>query len=80
MERKLVKWGNSIGIRLPRHLVDQAALKPGDAVDVAVSEDGRIVITPRRRRPTLDELLRGITEENRHHEAEWGEPAGEEAW
>ncbi|WP_306798706.1 AbrB/MazE/SpoVT family DNA-binding domain-containing protein [Oceanobacillus saliphilus] len=30
--------------------------------------------------PTLEELLAGVTEENRHEEIDWGKPEGKEIW
>lgn len=35
-----------------------------------------------RKRPryTLEELIRSITEENRHGETDWGQPVGNEFW
>jgi antitoxin MazE len=50
MRSKLVAIGNSKGIRLPKALLQAARLV--DAVDLRV-EDGKLVITPvrRRRRP-----------------------------
>ena len=34
----------------------------------------------RKRRYTLDELVAGITPENRHEEIDWGPPVGNEVW
>jgi antitoxin component of MazEF toxin-antitoxin module len=34
----------------------------------------------KRRRYTLEQLIRGISEENRHGETDWGKPVGEEIW
>ena len=31
-------------------------------------------------KPTLEELVARITDENRHPETDWGEPVGEEVW
>ena len=30
--------------------------------------------------PTLDDLIDGITDENRHNETAWGPPVGGEVW
>lgn len=51
----------------------------GDPVDVVV-ENGRLVITPVARNYELDELVDGITAENRHTETDWGPPQGAEQW
>jgi len=34
----------------------------------------------RRRRYTLEQLVTGITPENRHRELEWGPAVGNEVW
>jgi antitoxin component of MazEF toxin-antitoxin module len=34
----------------------------------------------KRRRYTLEQLIRAITEENCHGETDWGESVGEEIW
>jgi antitoxin component of MazEF toxin-antitoxin module len=36
------------------------------------------VTSRKRRRYTLEQLIRAITEENRHGETDWGRPVGEE--
>lgn len=74
------KWGNSAAVRLPAGVLERAGLSIDDPVEVRV-EDGRIVIEPVK--PThinLDELIAGITEENRHDEVDWGPPVGREFW
>jgi antitoxin component of MazEF toxin-antitoxin module len=38
------------------------------------------VSSRKRRRYTLKQLIRTITEANRHGETEWGEPVGNEIW
>jgi antitoxin component of MazEF toxin-antitoxin module len=40
---------------------------------------GEIVITVEQS-PTLEELVAGITDENRHEETDWGPPVGKEIW
>ncbi|MCU0626518.1 MAG: AbrB/MazE/SpoVT family DNA-binding domain-containing protein [Gemmatimonadaceae bacterium] len=46
MKTRLVKVGNSRGVRLPKLLLEQAGIEPGDEVDLDVTaETGRIVIT-----------------------------------
>jgi antitoxin MazE len=44
-------------------------------------ESGRIIIepAPRRREYDLGELVKGITRENVHNEADFGKPVGKEA-
>ena len=80
MRTKVRKWGNSLGVRIPKAFAEEAAVGEGSAVDVSVSE-GRIVVTPvAARRYTLETLLAGVTTENRHAEVTTGKPRGREAW
>lgn len=80
MSVKLHRWGNSVGLRVPKPLLEQLGLAEGCQVDVKV-EDGRLVIEPvRRERLTMAELLEGITPDNRPEEVDWGPAAGREVW
>jgi antitoxin MazE len=73
------KWGNSLGLRLPKSIAREAHLDEGDTVDVSV-DNGAIVIRPSRPRYSLAELVDRITARNRHAETDWGKPLGHEAW
>jgi antitoxin MazE len=73
-------WGHSLAVRIPRTVADQAGIKPGTLVDLAV-EDGRIIVTPIRVAAlTLDGLLAAVTNENVHGAFPTGTPVGNEAW
>jgi antitoxin MazE len=60
--------------------------KRGDEVVVLLDEptslaDGTSVeVTVSRKKLTLEELVAGITDENRHDEVDWGPPVGNEVW
>ncbi len=76
----LHRWGNSVGLRLPKPLLEQVGLKEGAEVDVKV-EGNRLVIEPvRPRRYTMAELLEGFTPDDKPGEVDWGPPAGREVW
>jgi antitoxin MazE len=75
----VAKWGNSLGLRLPKSVAIEAHIDDGDMVDVVV-ENGVIVIRPAGRRYSLDELVEGISARNRHRETDWGKPVGREVW
>lgn len=74
---QIAKWGNSLGLRVPRDVAARVGLTEGARVDVEASEDGRIIITRSRRRFTLKELLADMTPE-REHALEDDGPKGEE--
>jgi len=79
---KVQKWGNSQGVRLSKHLLSEADIDVGDAVDIEVRE-GALVVTPVRRvrgGHNLRSLVRGIREDYKPEELDWGPPAGREVW
>lgn len=79
MTTQIAKWGNSLGLRLPKSVAQAARLDEGDRVDVTV-KNGAIVIRPSRRAYSLDALVSRITPRNRHDESDWGTPVGGETW
>jgi antitoxin ChpS len=56
MQVLIAKWGNSLGLRLPRAVADQLGLTPGQSVEVRAEGD-RLVVERARPRYTLEELL-----------------------
>jgi antitoxin MazE len=76
---QIARWGNSLGLRLPKAVALEAQVDEGDTVHVSV-KNGAIVIRPSRPRYSLEQLVARITPRNRHSESDWGPPAGNEAW
>ena len=77
MQVQVSRWGNSLGLRLPKELAARLGIGEGSRVDV--SEDrGRIVISLDRPVYTLEELLVGMTPEAMHEAFDWGEDVGRE--
>ena len=80
MQTKVQKWGNSLGLRIPKSFAEQAGVEAGSEVDLSV-EDGELIIRPKRLpKYELKDLLRGVTAKNVHKAVETGEPVGREAW
>jgi antitoxin MazE len=80
MVSTIARWGNSLAIRLPQHLVKEIQLTEGVEVDLAVI-DGNLVIKPRVPKCySLEELVSAITPENLHTEVDSGSNVGNEAW
>ena len=77
MKTRISKWGNSLAVRIPKAFSAEARLEEGTEVDITVA-GGRIVLTPVVREYALDDLVAGITSENRHSETGWGNPVGNE--
>ena len=76
---QVAKWGNSLGLRLPKSVALEAQVDEGDTVDVSV-KNGAIVIRPSRPTYSLEQLVSEITPRNRHSETDWGTPVGHETW
>ena len=80
METRIQKWGNSLGLRIPRALAAEARVDDGATVDVSL-EKGRLLVRPVRvRRYVLRELLKGIKAGNLHGEVSTGHVVGREVW
>ena len=74
---QVARWGNSLGLRIPKDIAAQVGLREGSRVEIAV-EGERIVITPARRRYALAELLEGMTPEAMREAFDWGPDRGRE--
>ena len=80
METMIKKWGNSLAVRLPKHVVKKLALREGARVDVREQKKGVIISPAPQTRLTLKERIELITPENSHEEIDWGPPQGKEVW
>lgn len=80
MHTKIQKWGNSLGLRIPRALASEAQVEEGSTVELAVDSGGLRVRPVRARRYTLGGLLKAVKPGNLHGEVATGEPVGREAW
>jgi antitoxin MazE len=78
MRMQITRWGNSLGLRIPKPIATQVGLKAGDRVEVT-AEDGRIVVSAARPAYSLGELLRGMTPSAMHAAYDWGADVGREA-
>ena len=76
---QIAKWGNSLGLRLPKSVALEARVRAGDSVEVSV-RNGTIEVSPSRSTYSLDDLVARITPRNRHRETDWGAPVGHETW
>lgn len=69
METSVKKWGNSLGIRIPKNLADQIELQVGTKIELSI--DNKILsIKKSQKKETLDSLLLKVNSENKHKEIE----------
>jgi antitoxin MazE len=74
---QVAKWGNSLAIRIPKAVAEEARLQEGDAILIEVSK-GHVELHSAERIPTLEELVAQITPENRYEATDWGPDVGKE--
>ena len=80
MQTKLQKWGNSLGLRIPKSFAAEVGVEAGSDVDLSV-RSGELRVRPARpQRLSLAALLRKVTRRNLHAGVETGKPVGREAW
>ena len=80
MRTKVVKWGNSLGLRIPKSFAEEVQVSEGVEVDLSL-EDGHLVIrVVQRASLILEDLLADITDDNLHSEVDSGDPVGGENW
>ena len=51
------KWGNSLAVRLPKQLVEELGLRPGDEIDIVSATRQRIEIQKNDRRERALEAI-----------------------
>lgn len=80
MLAKVSKWGNSLAIRIPKALAEEAGLELGAQVEF-FAENGHLrIVAIEEPHYKLEELVAQITPENRHEEWDTGPPVGKEIW
>ena len=80
MKTHVQKWGNSLALRIPKSFAVEAKLAEDTPVELSLVK-GKLVIQALSEEPlTLNELLQGVTDENRHGEWDTGPAVGKEDW
>ncbi len=81
MQTQIKKWGNSQGIRIPKHILTKLDLKTSDIMSLNVDKDKIIlekIKVPKRK--NIIELFDGYEDDYSLSEFDWGEAVGEEIW
>lgn len=79
MRTAVKRWGNSLGVRIPKSILEENSLKEGSEINI-ISKDGTIIFEPVKKKYNLKDLLEGINESNLHGEISTGDSVGEEIW
>lgn len=78
MESKVVRWGNSLAIRIPRSIAAETGLEYGTSVEIR-AKDGEMIVRPLTI-AKLESLLRKVNKSNLHGEVRTGRRKGRENW
>ncbi len=78
MRTQMLKWGNSLAVRIPKHLAEEANIKVGDAIEIEVDAEGSVQLLRVGKVPTLAQLVSQITPGNRYAELSTGAEIGKE--
>lgn len=65
MQAQIQKWGNSLGVRIPKSIAGKLHLKINTIVNLSIA-DKHLIITSET--SNLDLMLNQITQDNLHHE------------
>ncbi len=80
MHTNIQKWGNSLGVRLPKQLAEKQSLKVGTKVLVTETKTGVSIEVIKQKPLSLAEMVKNISATNLHSETEWGASVGNESW
>ncbi|MBI4274476.1 MAG: AbrB/MazE/SpoVT family DNA-binding domain-containing protein [Rhizobiales bacterium] len=82
MKVKVAKWGNSLGVRLPKAAADTAGVAPGTELDLTVENgDIRLRVPAKSSRELLNEMIaeaKRLGPEFEPETVEWGPDRGSE--
>jgi antitoxin MazE len=75
MQSHIRKWGNSLGVRIPKAWAEKIRLQEGTRIHLRLEND-TIIIHPER--DSLENLLSQVTPNNVHEEVNTGDSVGRE--
>lgn len=80
MRTRVVTWGNSLAVRIPKTYAGELGLVSEAEVDLSIDQ-GSIVLAPvAPYTVSLKSLLDGVNAKNIHREVDTGKPEGDEVW
>jgi antitoxin MazE len=78
MRAQVLKWGNSLAVRIPKTIAEEANFRAGDHLDLEAERDS-VLLQRVGKIPTLAQLVSQITPENRYSEISTGPELAKEA-
>jgi antitoxin MazE len=80
MVTRVQKWGNSQGLRLPKHILESADISIGDQIEVNTEEGLIIIKKVAKREFILEEMVARMPRKYKVREESFGKPVGKEEW
>ncbi len=77
MHVQISKWGNSLGLRLPRTLAQQIGISEGAQVNIW-ADGSRLVVEAAPTKHALADLLVNMSPQNMSDAFSWGDDEGRE--
>ena len=78
MSAKIQKWGNSMGVRIPKTIMEKANLSINSEIEIECKNQ-KIIIFGKKKSIQLKDLLSQITKDNLHTEDSYIQ-IGKEIW
>jgi len=80
MIAKIQKWGNSQGVRLAKHILEEAGISIGEDVEVIIGENEIRIVKKTRPKFNLKEMVARMPKHDVVVEESFGRPTGKETW
>jgi antitoxin MazE len=80
MITKILKWGNSLSVRLPKSFTKELDLVENSLIEIKTEEDKIIILPLNQKEYRIEDLVSKISEDNIHDEIETGQIEGKEIW
>jgi antitoxin MazE len=80
MYTTIQKWGNSQAIRLPKGILEIAALHENDKVEINVENECIVIKRAKKRHKTIEERIVGFSDDYKGTEWDTGKSQGNEVW
>lgn len=78
MTTTIQKWGNSLGVRIPKEAAREVDIREGSIVSFSVEGGALVVRHPKKPEYTLDGLLKNFDKKTQHALIDWGPDVGKE--
>jgi antitoxin MazE len=72
------KWGNSLGVRIPKRLAERLNLHEGSMIELEETDRG--ILLRSAEVPSLERLVEQMDEAGRPDVEDFGPPRGHEVW